>query len=94
MRVSAEIEKRLRAALNPSLLEIIDESHRHLGHAGARPGGESHFRLTVVADEFAGKGRVERQRLIYAALGDLMQTDVHALAISARAPGETERHSP
>ena len=88
MRVATEIERRLRTALEPERLSVIDESWRHEGHAGARPEGESHFRVEIVARRFAGASRLERQRMIYAALGDLMTSDVHALAISARAPDE------
>lgn len=87
MQVAAEIRRRL-ARLQPIRVELIDESARHAGHAGARPQGESHFRLLIVADAFSGRSRIERQRMVYGALGDLMQTDVHALAIEARAPGE------
>ena len=88
MRVAAEIERRLQAALAPERVEVIDESARHRGHAGARPAGESHFKVIVVAAAFAGKSRIDRQRMVHAALSDLLQTDVHALAIVARAPGE------
>lgn len=88
MAVEAEIRERLSAALQPTRVEVIDESARHAGHAGARPEGESHFRVTVVAEAFAGVGRIERQRMIYAALGDLMQTDIHALALTAMTPDE------
>ena len=77
-------------ALAPTRLELIDNSARHAGHAGARPEGESHFRLTIAAAAFAGKSRLERHRLVFAALGDLMQTDVHALAITALTPAEAE----
>jgi BolA protein len=86
--VADAIRQRLTAALAPSALELIDESARHAGHAGARPQGESHFRLAVVAAAFAGKSRLERQRMVFAALGDLMQTDIHALAITALTPDE------
>ena len=91
MRVAAEIERRLRAALAPDHLEVIDESDRHRGHAGARPEGESHFRIILIASEFAGKSRLERQRMVHAALGELLEREIHALAIAARAPGEAER---
>jgi BolA protein len=90
MRVSDEIEKRLRSAFPIARLEVIDDSQRHRGHAGARPEGESHFRLKVVTAAFVGKSRLERQRMIYAALGDLMQTDVHALQITAHAPEDVD----
>jgi BolA protein len=92
--VTDTIRRRLTAALQPARLDLVDESARHAGHAGARPGGESHFRLTIVADAFAGKSRIERQRLVFGALGDLMQSDVHvhALAITALTPAEAEGH--
>jgi BolA protein len=85
-RVEA-IRQRLTASLAPIVLEIADESHRHAGHAGARD-GRGHFRVHVVSAAFAGKAPLARHRLIYAALGDLMQTDIHALAIDAHAPDE------
>ena len=87
MRVAAEIKARL-AGLEPQRLELVDESARHLGHAGARPEGESHFRLRIVAEAFAGRSRLERQRMVYVALGDLLRTDVHALSITALSPAE------
>lgn len=87
MRVATEIRRRL-ARLQPNRIELIDESARHAGHAGARSQGESHFRLLIVADAFSGRSRIERQRMVYGALGDLMQTDVHALSISALTPAE------
>lgn len=86
--VADAIRQRLCASLAPSRLDLIDESALHVGHAGARPQGESHFRLLIVSATFAGKSRVERQRMVFAALGDLMQTDIHALAITALAPDE------
>jgi BolA family transcriptional regulator, general stress-responsive regulator len=82
MRVATEIRRRL-APLQPDRIELIDESARHAGHAGARPQGQSHFRLLIVADAFNGRSRIERQRMVYGALGDLMETDVHALSIRA-----------
>ncbi len=88
MRVRDAIERNLKEALHPRRLEIEDESHRHAGHAGARPEGESHFRLTVVADSFEGKSRLERQRMVYAALKDLMATRIHALSLSTLSPAE------
>lgn len=86
--VADAIRQRLTTALSPSLLDLVDESARHAGHAGARPQGESHFRVSIVSAKFAGKSRVERQRMVFAALGDLMQTEIHALAITALTPGE------
>ncbi len=87
--VGQEMQKRLQEALNPTHLEVIDESHRHAGHAGAHPEGESHFRVVIVADVFEGKSPVQRHRLVNEALGELLRERVHALAITARAPGET-----
>jgi len=88
MRVAHRIREKLTAALKPERLEITDESHRHAGHAGARPGGETHFRVEVVAAAFQGKSRLERQRLVYALLQDEMAQQIHALSLVTRAPGE------
>jgi BolA family transcriptional regulator, general stress-responsive regulator len=88
MSVAKAIRQRLTEALAPSHVDLVDQSARHAGHAGARPEGESHFNLTIVAAAFAGKNRIERQRMVFAALGDLMQTDIHALAITALTPDE------
>jgi BolA protein len=79
------MQQRLEAALQPEVLEIVDESHHHVGHAGARD-GRGHFKLHIVSAEFAGLSPLQRHRLVYAALGELMQTDIHALAIEAEAP--------
>jgi BolA family transcriptional regulator, general stress-responsive regulator len=87
--VAAEMERRLRAALQPTALSLTDDSERHRGHGGYDPAGESHFNLTIESPAFAGRSRIERQRLIHAALGDLLEQRVHALSIKARAPGET-----
>ena len=84
------IEAALRAELVPVHLEIEDESHRHRGHAGAAD-GRSHFRVHVVSERFAGKGRLQRHRMVYAALGDQLQTDIHALAVNAQTPDEWQR---
>ncbi|WP_395682026.1 BolA family protein [Dokdonella sp.] len=86
MRVE-QIRERLVAALAPSELAIEDESHRHAGHAGARD-GRGHFRVRIVSTAFRGQLPLARHRAVYAALGELMQTDIHALAIDARAPEE------
>jgi BolA protein len=86
--VAEEIRRRL-AALAPSRLDLIDESAQHAGHAGAAPGGNTHWRLTIESAAFAGKPTVARHRMVYQALGELMQHPIHALAISARAPGES-----
>lgn len=82
-----EIRRRLTLALAPVALDIEDESHRHAGHAGARD-GRGHFRVRVVSAMFEGKPPLARHRAVYAALGDYMQTDIHALAIDARTPEE------
>ena len=82
--------RRRLAALAPARLDLVDESAKHAGHAGAAPGGNTHWRLTIVSAGFEGKPTVARHRMVYAALGDLMQNPIHALAITARAPGETE----
>jgi BolA family transcriptional regulator, general stress-responsive regulator len=86
--VAAEIEKRLRAALAPTRLDVINDSASHRGHAGDDGSGESHFTVEIEAVAFAGMSRLDRQRAVNAALGDLMRERVHALAIRARAPGE------
>lgn len=75
------------AALHPTQLEIIDESHKHAGHAGARDGG-GHYLLQIVTTEFCGKGTLARHRMIYSALGEMMKRDIHALNIQAHTPGE------
>ena len=87
-RVEA-IRARLTAALAPSALEIVDESHRHAGHAGARD-GRGHFRVRIVSAAFAGMAPLARHRAVYAILGELMQTEIHALAITAMTPDEQE----
>lgn len=87
MTVEEQIRQRL-ATLEPIALELVDESAKHAGHAGARPGGNTHWRLAIVSRAFSGKPVVARHRMIYQALGSLMQDPIHALAIEARAPGE------
>ena len=86
--VAAEMLRRLNSALSPTAVELIDDSEQHRGHGGYNPAGESHFTLKIESPAFRGKNRVERQRMIYAALGDLMDARVHALSIRANAPGE------
>ncbi|MGE5562297.1 MAG: BolA family protein [Bacillota bacterium] len=86
--VATEMLRRLHSALSPTRIELIDDSEQHRGHGGYNPEGESHFTLRIESAAFAGKNRVERQRMIYAALGDLMRERVHALSIRASAPGE------
>ncbi|MEG3050098.1 MAG: BolA family protein [Thermomonas sp.] len=85
-RVS-RIRELLTSALEPESLVVTDDSHKHAGHAGAR-GGQGHFGVDIVSSAFAGKLPLARHRLVYAALGDMMQTDIHALSIRARTPGE------
>ncbi len=86
--VQAEIETRLSAALSPTHLAVSNDSAQHRGHAGDDGSGESHFSVVVESAAFEGKTRVERQRLVNRALGDLMDERVHAMQIKARAPGE------
>lgn len=83
------ITEKLRKAFTPDSLRVEDESHRHAGHAGHRPGGETHFRLYIVSAAFGGKSRLERHRMINATLAAELAGGVHALAIHAQAPGET-----
>jgi len=82
------IAKKLREAFLPESIEVKDESHLHDGHAGHRPGGETHFRVYIVSAAFKGKSRVERHRMIYAVLAAELEGLVHALAVDAKAPGE------
>ncbi len=76
-------------ALEPHSLEITDDSAAHAGHAGAAPGGNTHWSVAIVSPSFAGKPTIARHRMVYAALGDLMNNPIHALQIHARAPNET-----
>lgn len=82
------IRAALERAFEPVELDVVDESHLHAGHAGARD-GRGHFRVRIVSARFAGSMPLARHRAVYAALGDLMTTDIHALSIDARAPGTT-----
>lgn len=88
MSVAATIEEKLTRALSPTHLDVVDDSHRHAGHAGANPDGESHFAVTVVSTAFAGKSRVERQRMVYGALAEEMAGRVHALVLKTLTPDE------
>jgi len=88
MRVKAILIDKLRQALAPIRLEVIDESSRHAGHAGARPEGETHFRIEVVSDSFRGLSRVARQRKVYDLLAEELKTRVHALSLAALTPEE------
>ncbi|MCU4178518.1 BolA family protein [Bosea sp. BH3] len=86
--IAERITRKLTDAFAPQQLEVIDESHQHHGHGGWREGGETHFRVHIVSDAFAGKTRLERHRLVNAALTQELADRVHALAIAAKAPGE------
>ena len=86
--VATEMLARLNSTLSPTDIELTDDSEQHRGHAGHNPAGESHFTLRIESPAFAGKNRVERQRMIYSALGELMDGRIHALSIRASAPGE------
>jgi len=88
MQTAHTIEKKLTEAFTPQSLKVVDESHQHEGHAGHRPGGQTHFRVYIVSQAFKGKTRVERHRMINAILSDELSGGVHALAIHAAAPGE------
>lgn len=85
----AQIRSRLEAAFQPEELEIIDDSRRHAGHAGARD-GRGHFHVRILSQQFSGKRTVERHRMVYAALGSLMQTDIHALGVMAMSPDDSQ----
>ncbi|MBV9509223.1 MAG: BolA family transcriptional regulator [Caulobacteraceae bacterium] len=86
--VAEAIREKLTLAFSPGRLEVEDDSARHHGHAGARPGGESHFNVVIEAGAFKGMGRVARQRAVYAALAEELAGPVHALSVKALAPGE------
>jgi BolA protein len=88
MSIAERINKKLTEALIPSRLEVVDESAKHKGHGGWREGGETHFNVTVVSDEFEGKSRVDRQRMVYALLAEEMAERIHALALTTKTPAE------
>lgn len=88
MSVADTLRRKLTDALAPTMLEIEDESAKHKGHAGWRPGGETHFRVTVVSAVFEGKPRVDRQRMVYDVLKEEMADRVHALALVTKTPAE------
>ena len=92
MKVSEIIHQKLVKSLSPVSLEIIDESHKHAGHAGSRPGGQSHFNVVVVSDAFEGKSRVQRQRLVYQAISEEMSGIIHALALKTLTPDEAQKN--
>ncbi len=88
MSVKERIETKLRSAFAPSHLQVIDQSHLHAGHAGAPDGGESHFKVVIVAEAFTGKTRVDRQRAINGILHEELDGPVHALALQVKSPDE------
>ncbi|MCW9035933.1 MAG: BolA family transcriptional regulator [Alphaproteobacteria bacterium] len=88
MTVAETVHQKITSALKPAMLKVEDESYKHAGHAGAKPEGETHFNLEIVADAFAGKSRVQRQQLVYKILAEEMAGPIHALSMSTKAPGE------
>lgn len=88
MPVADAIRRKLTEGFAPARLEIIDESHRHAGHSGARPEGETHFAVNIVSAAFAGHSRVARQRLVYQTLAEELATRIHALSLTTRTPEE------
>lgn len=88
MQVRAAIERKLTAGLAPTRLDVADDSGRHVGHAGHKPGGETHFRIEIVSAAFAGKSRVERHRMVNALLADELAGPVHALQLATLTPEE------
>jgi BolA family transcriptional regulator, general stress-responsive regulator len=88
MRTADLITQKLTEAFEPQSLKVVDESHQHKGHAGHRPGGQTHFKIYIVAEAFKGKTQLERHRLINGKLSDELAGGIHALAIHAAAPGE------
>jgi BolA protein len=91
MSIADTIRRKLTERFSPTHLEIEDQSHRHAGHAGARPGGETHFAVTIVSATFADLSRVARQRLVYQTLAEELRTHVHALSLTTLDPGEDTR---
>jgi BolA protein len=91
MSVAESMRQKLEREFRPALLEIVDESHLHAGHAGARAGGESHFAVEIVSEAFAGLSRIARHRRVHEVLAEELNGGVHALAISARTPLEASR---
>jgi BolA protein len=88
MSVAETIRHKLTERFAPTRLTVVDESHRHAGHAGARPGGETHFAVTIASAAFAGLGRIARQRLVYETLSQELAEGVHALSLTTLAPDE------
>ena len=94
MSVADTIRKKLTDAFLPTRLDIRDDSRLHAGHAGARPEGETHFSIEIVSPAFAGKSRIDRQRLVHAALADELKQRVHALALRTLSPAEDSAAKP
>jgi BolA protein len=94
MSLAENMRRKLAAALSPAALEIVDDSARHAGHAGARPEGETHFRVRVVSTAFEGMSRIARQRRVHEILADELSTRVHALSIEAKTPSESGDRKP
>jgi BolA protein len=92
--VADSLRRKFEAAFHPLALDIEDESARHAGHAGAQPGGQTHFRVRIVSAAFAGLSRVARQRLVYAEAADDIAAGLHALALSTLTPEEAQRQKP
>ncbi|TQV73290.1 BolA family protein [Denitrobaculum tricleocarpae] len=91
MTVTDRMNEKLTAGLSPLHLSIVDDSHKHEGHSGWREGGQTHFRVEIVSEQFSGKSRVERQRMVYALLADELAETVHALQLKTLAPSEYTR---
>ncbi len=91
MAYAERIRDKLTQAFSPKVLDIADDSAKHAGHAGARPGGETHFTVTMVSNSFAGQSRLERQRAVYRVLADELAERVHALALNLATPEEIEK---
>ncbi|MBX9710460.1 MAG: BolA family transcriptional regulator [Xanthobacteraceae bacterium] len=90
MTTKDHITQKLREAFSPESLDVVDESHLHEGHAGHRPGGETHFRVHIVSNAFEGKSRIERHRMVNALLAPELAGGIHALAIKAQAPADAK----
>jgi BolA protein len=90
MNIAETMEQKLRSALTPSRLRIVDDSHKHAGHPGARPEGQTHFAIEIVSTAFAGQSRLARQRLVYELLSEELSRRVHALSLTTLTPQEAE----
>lgn len=89
--IGTRMKQTLADAFSPLALDVIDESHKHAGHMGARPEGETHFKVRMTSSAFAGKSRIDRQRAVHKALADLLKERVHALSLDLKAPGEAAK---